>query len=123
MSQYAFWRLYLANIRWAGPKVPLDQRMANLDKCIEQRPSDMGVLGSIFQAASWNGHAELAIPLLLKFKPTNNEDKYGWLRMLFQAYATARNWPETARVAQALLTMNPDDQDAKAFLSSMRRAP
>lgn len=123
LSQYDFWRLYLANIRWAGPKVPLDQRLANLDKCIDMRPSDMGVLGSIFQAASWNGRTELAIPLLLKFKPTNDQDKYGWLRMLFQAYATARNWPETEKAARAMLAMNPDDQDAKAFFTAIQKSP
>jgi hypothetical protein len=123
LSQYDFWRLYLANIRWAGPKVPLDQRLANLDKCIDMRPSDMGVLGSMFQAASWNGRTELAIPMLLKFKPTNDQDKYGWLRMKFQAYATARNWPETEKVARDMLAMNPDDQDAKAFFAAMQKSP
>lgn len=121
-NQYEFWRIFEANTRHKGPSVPLDLRLANLDKCLAMRPSDYGVLASIFQAASWNGRTELAIPLLVKFQPTNDQDKYGWLRMLFQAYAIAHDWTNTERAARSLLEMNPDDQDAKGFLASLQRS-
>ena len=121
-SQFEFWRLFEANTRYNGPHVQLDLRLANLGKCLDMRPSDSGVLASIFQAASWNGRTELALPLLLKFKPSNAQDQYGWLRMLFQAFIAAHNWTETEKVARALLTVNPNDQDAKDFLASWQRA-
>jgi hypothetical protein len=121
-GQYAFWRLYEANIRHKGPLVPLGKRLDNLGKCLDMRPSDAGVLASIFQAASWNGRTELAVPLLLKFKPANAQDQYMCLRMLFQANAAARNWTETEKVARTLLAMNPADQEAQAFLSALQNA-
>ncbi len=119
-GQYAFWRLYEANIRHKGPLVPLGERLNNLGQCLEMRPSDAGVLGAIFQAASWNGRSELAIPFLLKFKPAHAQDQYMCLRMLFQAYAAMRNWAETEKMARALLALNPADPDAQAFLKALQ---
>lgn len=108
--------------RWGGGSTrPFDERMWRLKRCLELRPSDLGVAVQIFRTCIYSDRAGEAAAAMAGFKPGNERDRLEWLSMTFESHARAQRWQQAYPVAMEILRIQPNNPAARAFVEAVRR--
>lgn len=118
---YEFARLFDQG-RWGGTDQEFDSKIEKLRTCLRMRPSDLGVLVQIFRVCAYSDRLTEAASAMAGFQPTELQHAYQWRMFEFQSHAAAQRWAAAEVSAREILKMNPSDQTANAFMTSLRQA-
>ncbi len=120
-NQFEFFRVF-ERCRWDNAMdVSLDERLTGLEQCLLMRPSDFGVVQQIVRVCVYlDTSAAQAFPYIANFKASSLMDHYRWLKLCMVASVDAKQYQEAIKVAKAILELNPNDSEARKFLSELR---
>lgn len=115
---FEFVRLFREG-RWGGADPDFDSKIRKLKRCLQMRPSDMGVCSQIFRVCMYMNRPDSAAEAMAGFRPATARDRYEWLYFTFQSHVAGRRWGLAEQAARSILEMNPNDENARAFLQSL----
>ena len=109
-----FWRAFQDG-RWRGYMKPddnLDQQLALLQQCLQQRPADFGVCLQIFRVCTYHQKPGRAIHEMKSYQPTSLQGQVNGLSLYCQAFAAAERWEEAELAVKRLVELDPQNPEA-----------
>ncbi|OQW96790.1 MAG: hypothetical protein BWK77_03585, partial [Verrucomicrobia bacterium A1] len=98
-------------------------KLGKLKRCLEFRPSDIGVCGQLYGLCILNDRPDLAARGIEPFEPANMDRLAFWLLRAAHANFGAGKLPQARYYAVSLLALRPDDSMAAGVLANIDARP